>query len=74
MVGTKILDEFFVATKIFGLDEKLGEENEKGSYLKEECMNQKAKPHKQSLVVGGQNGIWDLGISRFALEEFGIKD
>ena len=42
--------------------------------LKEKCMNQKAKPHKQSLVVGGQNGILVLGICRFAPEEFGNKD
>ena len=42
--------------------------------LKEKCMNQKAKPHKQSLVEGGQNGIWVLGICRFAPEEFGNKD
>ena len=30
-------------------------------YLKGECMNQKAKPHKQSLALGGQNGIWVFG-------------
>ena len=30
-----------------------------GPYLKGECMNQKAKPHKQSLVVEDQNdGFW----------------
>ena len=40
----------------------------------EKCMNQKAKPHKQSLVEGGQNGIRVLGICRFATEEFGKKD
>ena len=34
----------------------------------------KAKPHKQSLVEGGQNGIQVLGICRFAPEEFGNKD
>ena len=42
--------------------------------LKEKCMNQKAKPHKQSLVVGGQNGIRVLGVCRFATQEFGNKD
>ena len=29
-----------------------------GPYLKGECMNQKAKPHKQSLVIEDQNDIW----------------
>ena len=33
-------------------------------------MNQKAKPHKQSLLVGDQNGIQVLGLCRFASEEF----
>ena len=36
-------------------------------------MNQKAKPHKQSLVVGGQNGIQVLDTCRFAREGFGNK-
>ena len=43
-----------------------------GLVLKEKCMNQKAKPHKQSLVVGGQNGIRVLGVCRFATQEFGL--
>ena len=30
-------------------------------YLKGECNDQKAKPHKSTLVLGDQNGIWDLG-------------
>ena len=28
-----------------------------GPYLKGECMNQKAKPHKQSLVLEDQNDM-----------------
>ena len=36
-----------------------------GPYLKGECMNQKAKPQKQSLAVDDQNGIWVLGRCRF---------
>ena len=39
-----------------------------------ELLNQKAKPHKQSLIVGGQNGIWVLGMCRFAPDEFGNND
>ena len=42
--------------------------------LKEKWMNQKAKPHKQSLAEGGQNAIRVLGICCFAPEEFGNKD
>ena len=74
LVTTKIFgrDQFFCLN--FGRDQKLGEENEKGSYLKGECVNQKAKPHKQSLIVGGQNGVQVWGICRFAPEEFGNKD
>ena len=45
-----------------------------GLVLKDKCMNQKAKPHKRSLTVGGQNGIQVWGICRFAPEEFGNKD
>ena len=37
-------------------------------------MNQKAKPHKQSLIVGDQNGVWVLGICRFVYEEFKYND
>ena len=37
-------------------------------------MNQKAKPHKGSLVVGDQNGIQVLGMCRFASEEFDHND
>ena len=33
-------------------------------------MNQKAKPHKVSLVVGDQNGIRVLGLCHFVSEEF----
>ena len=36
-----------------------------GPYLKGECMNQKAKPHKQSLAVEDQNDIWVLGWCHF---------
>ena len=32
-----------------------------GPYLKGECMNQKAKPLKQSLAVEDQNDVWVLG-------------
>ena len=39
-------------------------------YSKGICMNQKAEPHKQSLVVGDQNGIQVLGLCRFILQEF----
>ena len=41
--------------------------------LKGECMNQKAKPHKPSSVVGVQNGITFLGLCRFVSEEFDVK-
>ena len=41
-----------------------------GLVLKEKCINQKAKPHKPSSVVGLQNGIWVLGLSCFVSEEF----
>ena len=37
-------------------------------------MNQKAKPHKQSLIVGDQNGIRVLGLCRFVYEEFDYND
>ena len=37
-------------------------------------MNQKAKPHKRSLVVGDQNGIQVLGLCRFVYEEFDYND
>ena len=37
-------------------------------------MNQKAKPHKQSLVVGDQNGIRVLGMCRFVSEAFDRND
>ena len=33
-------------------------------------MNQNAKPHKQFLVVGDQNGIRAFGLCRFVSEEF----
>ena len=45
-----------------------------GLVLKEKCINQKAKPHKPSLVVGLQNGIWVLGLSCFVSEEFDNND
>ena len=32
-----------------------------GPYLKGECMNQKAKPHKQSLVIGDQKDKTGFG-------------
>ena len=38
--------------------------------LKGECMNQKAKPHKPTLIVREQNGIWVLGLCRLVSEEF----
>ena len=38
--------------------------------LEGECMNQKAKPHKPTLIVGEQNGIWVLGLCRLVSEEF----
>ena len=37
-------------------------------------MNRKAKLHKQSLVVGDQNGIQVLGLCRFVYEEFDYND
>ena len=39
-------------------------------YLKGECMNLKAKPHKQSLVVEDYNYLWVLGLCRFVSEDF----
>ena len=45
-----------------------------GLVLKEKCINQKAKPHKPSLVVGLQNGIWVLGLSCFVSNEFDNSD
>ena len=45
-----------------------------GLVLKEKRMNQKTKPHKQSLVVGDQNGIRVLGLCRFVSEEFDHND
>ena len=44
-----------------------------GPYLEVEYMNQKAKPHKPSLVVGVQNGIEVLGLYRFISEEFNAQ-
>ena len=49
-VGTKILDEFFVVTKKFGLDEKLGEENEKGYYVKKPLLQSNTLKWNKSLV------------------------
>ena len=74
MVATKNFgrDQFFCLN--FGRDQKLGEEDEKGSYLKWECMNQKAKPHKQSLVVKDQNDIWVLVLCRLVCEDFDYND
>ena len=43
-------------------------------YLKGECMNQKAKPQKHSLVVEDQNDIWVLGLCRLVWEEFDYND
>ena len=37
-------------------------------------MNEKAKPHKQSLVVWDQNGIRVLGLCCCVSEEFDHKD
>ena len=45
-----------------------------GMVLNGKRMNQKAKPHKWSLVVGDQNGIQDLGLCRFVSEEFDHND
>ena len=42
--------------------------------LKGECMNQKAKPHKQSLVVEDQNDIWVSGLCCLVWEEFHYTD
>ena len=36
-------------------------------------MNQKAKPHEASSVVGVQNLVGVLGLCRFISEEFGVK-
>ena len=36
--------------------------------------NQKAKPHKRSLVVGDQNGMRVLGLCRFVYEEFNYNN
>ena len=44
-----------------------------GPYLQVEGMDQKTKPHIESLVVGGQNEIWVWGLRCFVLEEFGYK-
>ena len=41
-----------------------------GPYLKGECMNQKAKPHKHSLVVEDQNDMKVLGLCGLVWEEF----
>ena len=38
--------------------------------LKGECVNQKAKPHKPSMVIGVQNDIGVLGLVHFVLEDF----
>ena len=40
-----------------------------GLVLDGKSMNQKAKPHKRSLVVGEQNGIRVLGLCRFVSKE-----
>ena len=45
-----------------------------GLVLNGKCMNKKPKPHKQSLVVGDQNGIRVLGLWRFVSEEFDHND
>ena len=45
-----------------------------GPYPKGECMNKKAKPHKQSLVVEDQNDIWVFGLSCLVWEEFDNND
>ena len=37
-------------------------------------MNQKAKPHKRSLVVGDQNDILVLGLCCFVSKEFDHND
>ena len=43
--------------------------------LKEKCMNQKAKPHKQSLVAEGQDGVvWVLALYFLVWEEFDYND
>ena len=41
-----------------------------GPYLKAECMNQKAKLHKHSLVVEDQNDIRVLCLCGLVWEEF----
>ena len=43
-------------------------------YLEVEYMNQKAKPHKPSLVVEEQNDIRVLGLCFFVSEEFEYND
>ena len=45
-----------------------------GPYLEVEYMNQKAKPHKPSLVVVEQNYIRVLGLCFFVSEEFEYND
>ena len=45
-----------------------------GTYLKGECMNQKAKPHKQSLAVEDQNDMWVFGLCCRVWEEFEYND
>ena len=41
-----------------------------GLVLNGKCLNQKVKPHKQSLVVGDQNGMGFLGLCHFVSKEF----
>ena len=45
-----------------------------GLVLNGKRMNQNAKPHKRSLVVGDQNGIRVLGLCCFVSEEFDHND
>ena len=45
-----------------------------GLVLNGKRMNQKAKPHKRSLVVGDQNDILVLGLCCFVSEEFDHND
>ena len=45
-----------------------------GLVLNSKRMNQKAKPHKRSLVEGDQNDILVLGLCRFVSEEFDHND
>ena len=42
--------------------------------LKGECMNQKAKPHKQSLVIGDRNEKQVLGLYCFVSKDFEYYD